>query len=258
MTHSVQLAPEVPNFYNLALFICHLFIDGNFRTGHILYDPNIFDDQLISKIDSVCPHTIPWLTTDVTEATSSHWQPPERSDHILQLIFFNPNHLQKKVNKYKHFLTFYRLFVLQSGDKGKVEKRISAVRESETNFSSSSMILDYSSKDQSFNVCDNLNEVIIIDVGENSFQATFGKYEKNWMLAINSVVEFPCTKSRNVFQHIWNPFSVNFLFNHLNGSFINFTTTICNASFHQMGRHKSIKSYKEFSLERVPIDRETA
>lgn len=83
---------KLPNFHNLALFICHLFIDGQFRNGHIFYDPNVFQvGQLISEIQSTCPTSIPWISTDVTDKPVLPWKSNERTDHILQLIFFDPN-----------------------------------------------------------------------------------------------------------------------------------------------------------------------
>lgn len=105
MTNFIQLAQNISNFNDLALFICHLFVDGHFRTGHILYNQNLFDGHLISEFNSVCPETIPWLMTDVTKTSSVLWDTKDRTDNILQLIFFEPGNSLKEIDKYKNYLT---------------------------------------------------------------------------------------------------------------------------------------------------------
>lgn len=103
-----------PNFRNLALFICYTFIGGNFRHGHILYDPNIFNDNLISEIDSNCPAQIPWQATDIIQLSLLPVNSGERTDHILQLIFLDPEHLEENISEFERFLTFYRIFIFVS------------------------------------------------------------------------------------------------------------------------------------------------
>lgn len=64
------LFPGIPNttpFHSLALFICHLFIDGKFRSGHVLYEPNALDDRIFTEIKSICPEPMPWQTIDITQ-----------------------------------------------------------------------------------------------------------------------------------------------------------------------------------------------
>lgn len=108
------LAPNIYNYYNLALFICHLFIDGQFRTGHILYDPIQLDDRLIAEVDRICPHSIPWVTTEVNRDFSLPWNSNNQTDHILQLIFIDPNHLPENIDDLKYLFAYYNLYIIQS------------------------------------------------------------------------------------------------------------------------------------------------
>lgn len=98
-------SPSISNVHNLAMFICHLFIDGNFRYCHILYDPKVFDNQLTNQIDSICLVQIPWLTSDITQGSLSPWQANERTDPVLQLIFFDPKYSTEQNNKFSEYLS---------------------------------------------------------------------------------------------------------------------------------------------------------
>lgn len=115
MISSNILAPNNLHFYNLAIFVCHLFIDGQFQTGHIIYDPNAIQvTQLITEIQANCSRSIPWLSTDVTKGPrQSPWKPYENTDHVLQLILFDPEKLSE-ISKFEKILTFYRLFIFLS------------------------------------------------------------------------------------------------------------------------------------------------
>lgn len=106
--------PNFSNFYHLAVFICNLFIDGHFWNGHILYDSNVFDVNLLNEIESVCPVYIQWLTTDITQLHSFTLRTGDQTDHIFQLIFFDPNHLEDKIGQITDYLTVYRAFILTS------------------------------------------------------------------------------------------------------------------------------------------------
>lgn len=78
-----------PNFLNLSLFICHLFAGGNFRQVQILYHPEAFDDQLYKTIESACPLQIPMIKTDISSPATYSIDQNQRTDHILQFIFFS-------------------------------------------------------------------------------------------------------------------------------------------------------------------------
>lgn len=113
----------VINYSELAIFICHLFIDGHFRTGHILFNPKIFDGHLLNEIDMICPQTIPWISTDITENVAFPWNSPSSTDHILQLIFdetkYSTGHA---VDQDWH--TIYHIFVCLLNDSDDWKKSI--------------------------------------------------------------------------------------------------------------------------------------
>lgn len=117
MPVSNQLAAKitsVSNFRNLALFVCHLVIGGQFRTGHILFDPHIFDTEFGTEIRSKCPNSIVWLMTDVTKPFSPPWQPNENTDRVLQLILMDQEHFPTDFEKLTEMFTLYRIFVFWS------------------------------------------------------------------------------------------------------------------------------------------------
>lgn len=73
---------NVSKFHNLALFLCHLFIDGHFRHVHTLYDPKIFNGQFMAEINSICPVEIPWRLADITKPSFQNVYTNDRSDHV--------------------------------------------------------------------------------------------------------------------------------------------------------------------------------
>lgn len=186
------------SFHNLALFICHLFIDGHFRNAHILYDPNVFDAHLLNEVDSVCPVQIPWLITDVTQPRSVLWQNDNRTDHILQLIFFDPNHLEDEIHQSKHHLTIYRAFIFTSDvDEFNLRAPITLVKELDRGLGLKSLIVQYKSENVQWNgENDDLGEIFDgkhTKQGEmkdnrhgNLFDRTFGKFEQNLSICIRS------------------------------------------------------------------------
>lgn len=110
----ISSAPNISNFYNLALLICQLLIDGNFRNAQILYDPQIFDGRLMDDFGSVCSSSFPWRTMDITQALPSHYNQDEHTRNDLQLIFLDPNHSADTIDQFKELFTFYSIFVLAS------------------------------------------------------------------------------------------------------------------------------------------------
>lgn len=115
-----------PNYHTLALFICHLFIDGKFRTAHYLFDPNIFDDLLISEVNSVCSDPIPTLTMDISKPIFGTTEQYAQHETIL-LIFFDPNHLPKSAIKLRRYLTFLRLFIFCTPGELDVKRTLTSI-----------------------------------------------------------------------------------------------------------------------------------
>lgn len=117
--------------HQLALFVCHLFIDGNFRSAHILYKPNVFEyNEFMAHIDSNCPEQMPLYLTDITQPWGYSWNQNESPYNVLQLIFdeFNPRNLKKSIIEFRthESLGLYQIFALSSIDSVSEEQRILA------------------------------------------------------------------------------------------------------------------------------------
>lgn len=262
MTLSNILVPNISNFHNLALFICHLFVGGSFRYGDIIYDPNVFDGHLTTQIDSICPVQVPWQITDITQSTSSYRQPNERTDHIMQLIFFNPEHFAQEIDKFNEYFTYYRIFVFLSRDEIEMEKSMSVVRKLSPTFNSLSLFCNLENGSINVYWINRNGEISDLSIGLEDhnpgpmdlFDRTFSEYDRMQPLAIrvNSVFQ----KKRGQISHHpihGRQFVANWFLSTLNGTSINMTciplrdpTT---ALFHQSVVPKHRKYYKELSLE---------
>lgn len=180
------------SFHHLVLFVCHLFIDGQFRTIHIVYDPGAhsFRTELISDIQSLCSDPIPLFITDVTKQYSTPWTPCEHTDNILQLIFFDPEHIHDD----NELSVFYHLFLFPSTTKPTI-----------IHFNYSSLALHYTSEsisvhghwipdhqddmDDKVGKCPSVSIQSIYDNGnsdefsqQNLFDLIFGEWERQWLV----------------------------------------------------------------------------
>lgn len=285
MTLSNLLYPNIsnaPSFHNLALFICHLFLDGKFRTGHILHDPGIFDNQLILDIQSNCPHLIPWQKTDIIQPFSTLWPSNQSTDNILQLIFFDPEHLPKNIVRLsKKLFVFYRLFVLLLCDDTKVQHQISAMSKVKVISNSNSLIIYQSAKNGSvcvYSITPDVKNGKEQQIGkvephfeqdrvtnvknENLFVSTFGKFEENSLMVINAFI--PNAIKSNVsgigMHEISKKlhFSINFYQTSLDAAYINLTTRSWSSSVlhHDTILPRPQSVYKELSTEYDSLDAE--
>lgn len=143
MTLSNILAPDIPNFHTLALFVCHLFIDGDFRTGHLVYDQQIIDDRLTIEVNSICKHQIPWTTTDINTPNFSQWISRENSDYILQVIVPNLTKSTQFTGELKKQLRFYRLFIFISTGNLDMNETVLALKNTGLTNDSNSLVLFY-------------------------------------------------------------------------------------------------------------------
>lgn len=275
MTLTSQLAPDIPNFHNLALFICHLFIDGSFRTGHILYDPNIFDGDFITQIDSICPHSIPWESTDIREPSLVSWTNLEHTDHILQLIFLDETNLTKDISSNSDLFTFYRLFIFPSGNETNIKNQLNAIQKTKETSDSNSLILHHSAHNSSVRVhlipindtkIDGAMRPIYVQNQqlnpnhENLYELTFGVNDRRWQITINNRIALPCNETVVRETVLLNPYHANFFSSKLKAEYINFTTPVCKIDSlsrkFQMVQHKQKKFYKELATEYDSIDSE--
>lgn len=219
----------LPNYHKLALFVCHLFIDGKFRTTHILFDPNIFDNLLISEIDSVCSDPIPLLTTDITKSSIGTAEEYAQHGPTLQLIFFDPDHLPKKTIRFRRQLAFYRLFIFCTPDEMDVKKTTTSVLQKLNLFESSNSlilslvqttntinrfwissdgaVMDYSFEDENDEATSEPTNTLRSDhssalnikqkrqmssIKPTDFNQVFEIYEKNRKFAIRALFGNPC------------------------------------------------------------------
>lgn len=242
------------NFHNLALFICHLFIDGQFRTGHILHDSNEFQiNHLIDEIDQLnCSHQIPWLLTDVTKPFSLSWKFNERNDHILQLIFFDLIQLPNAIDDFKDILTFYRLFIFTSVIGETNKKQIDMVKKLKSTKLLNSVIL-YDSKDISMFDANFEN----ISKSSGVFDSTFKPFDENWIMSIEYNYASICNLKKVFSVGSGLSFIANYLFTHLNVTYINVSTVQCTNldRVHQNVRLKhDQKFYKEITKKYEPFN----
>lgn len=295
MTISTILTTNNSSFQNLAFFICHLFIDGRFRTGHILHDPNTFPvAQFIAEIQSICPHSIPWLLTDVMEPSQLPWTSDKRTDQIVQLIFLDPDHLPTSIGDLKKFFTLYRLFVFPShggsamegpsNENTNLEHNNDVIKLAST-FDLSSLTSLRVSKNGS--VCfhwahdskttESYNQLIHeqIDLNsmslyeekckfdnENLFETIFGNIARKMKIVIDYFYVIPCDENKHV-QALnkrgeGSVSFANFLFSYLNASFMNITKWSCKSKkvIQQVARFKPRKFYKELTTEYELVENE--
>lgn len=276
MISSSLLALNVANissFYTLALFICHLFIDGNFRYGHILYDSQVFDGQFTTKIDSICSVKVPWLTTDINQPSPLPWHASERTDHILQLIFFHPDSLEEQIHKFKENFTFYRIFILCSAiDEMEMKKYISVIRNLNPSFDSNSLILSYDPRKEvvyihwtlkNGNGLESVEKMIVERDREPSaeykhlFDQTFGKYDRMQTTVIRAPGTVREKGGHKTFISFRQLFFANYFLSTLNDSYINMTliplSDIISPWKTQAVTQKQGKHHKDILLEYEPI-----
>lgn len=110
-----------PNFLNISLLICQLFVGGSFQTAHILYHKESFDDRLLR--DSPCLQRIPKITLDISRPGINDLHQNERTDHILQLIFLPGNRLIETIKPIEQLPTFYRIFIFISDQNYEAEPK---------------------------------------------------------------------------------------------------------------------------------------
>lgn len=194
--------PNVLSFRNLALLICHLFMDGQFWSGHLLYDPSIFNDHLTVEIRLICPHPIPWKMTNAMLDLTSPWDGrSDTTDNVLQLIFFDPKNLTVQMESHSIYFTFYRIFVLPQTDDIETEEQFSIIKQ--FNLDSNALIVHYDKSDSEVFI--NWLPMNDLNPGEwqptpmitdsqtklinhtNIFEQTFGEYENRRLIEINII-----------------------------------------------------------------------
>lgn len=274
--------PTFPTYYNLTIFICRLFIDGNFHTAHIIHNHNSFDGQVVFDIQSTCSEPIPWVITDVNQSFELPWTSNEPNDRILQLIFFDPDDLPKTIRDLMNVFVYYRLFVLSATDETQVQRQISSLNKVKLTSNSSSLIVHRSVDDGS--VCvhssilgeevneNNNRDISLVSpfkqdqminaANQNLFDLTFGINEQSRLMVINYFLSRAHKQNspENRIYEVWDGllFSINYYQSSLQANFINMSTNIF-GSFnvkHQIVQQEMRKFYKELTTTYDPIDAE--
>lgn len=269
------------SFHNLAIFLCHLFIDGKFRIAHVAHDSAAFDIDFLTQIETVCSEPTPWSITDVTQPFKLSWNYKFRTDSILQLIFFNPNHLTEDIKRIEKYFTFYRVFIFAASDEDQTKRIFSLIKELSPGFSASTLILHYNTTNGSTflnwlpindydygewrpreiildpNVNSNQNRKTDFVFGTSLFDRTFGEYERNRTIAINA--------QRATMDLINNKLDYEVIYYHfnLNQSYINYTyvnplTRIPTTNMMLEVKNRSMEKYKELNANVENISSENA
>lgn len=197
---------NVSSFQSLALLICHLFIDGDFRIVHVAYDQNIFDKQLTIHINSICPQMISWKFTDINSPVEVTFDQFDSLDNILQLIFLCPIFFEDYVKFFSesNFLVYYyRVFILPSTNENETENQFSVFKT--FNVGSSALLLYYDLlSDEIFMNWMSINDfdegewrptTVSINGEANMFDRTFGVYEAARSFIINVI----CVKVKFIY-----------------------------------------------------------
>lgn len=103
------------NFYNLAIFICNLFIDGNFQVVHLILDPTE-NGVHPTFIDNHPDCMIPLAATELNRMSFWDSSPDYtlRNDHILQLIIIDTDRLDEKMNILDDYQAYHRIYIVSS------------------------------------------------------------------------------------------------------------------------------------------------
>ena len=184
---------NAPKFRYLAIFICHLFASGSFRTVHIVYHPNAFDHDILTQINSICTDPVPIYLTNIDQPFKIPYQKCDTFDNILQIIFLDPEHLADEIEQFggENF-ALYRIFVFSSIDiinridqnlLFKTKNRILDIRTLILHYDESSVSVYIESEQSNENVIVIQEPIFILneetDIGiVNIFEKTFGVYER--------------------------------------------------------------------------------
>lgn len=219
--------------HHLALFICHLFIDGNFRTAHFLYKPNTFEFDWLLKIDRVCPEPIPLYLTDITLPWDWPWNADDNKDNVLQLCFFDPSQLSKDINELQSKGdAYYRVFAFDSvamADKTKGALALKALRQLPH---SNDLIVHYKPKNVSVypnnGMSTEQNPILIVDektnfAGINLFDHTFGEFERSHAIALNLLLFVDSNGVETAIRFRVDVLILHYYHQQLNNSYINMT-----------------------------------
>lgn len=265
------------NLPSLALFICHLFMNGKFQYGHFLYDSRVFNDHLTVQINSDCPLQKPWLVTDISTVFESD-QPNafEHTDHILQLIFFDPAHLIEQIAQFNDYLTFYRIFAFSTSTSTvDAHQLLSVISEMSPIFNSRPLILQYNPKIDVVQIQWTLKnqESTVFEHGnvnvsnayeqkanvEGLFDRTFGAYDRERWIEIRIPGIYRIDNGHKMVNSLYGQLYIgNFFLSRLKYSYINMTLIRDDGSSKIWPNRVVVqmphKFYRDISIDYEPFD----
>lgn len=218
---------NVTGIHQLALFICHLFIDGHFRTAHFVYKPNTFEFDWLLQMDAICPEPIPLYLSDITLPWEWPWNDKDTLNNVLQLNFFDMNNnLADDVDQLQESCAYYRVFCFPSTNLPNAEQRSFVFSTLRPFCDSNILLVDYNTKNVSTFIDSNYDSnwkssqepiVIVSDETEiehaNLFDRTFGEYERMQSIAIQRALPpsqleqttyFPYVAAETIWMHYYH------------------------------------------------------
>lgn len=259
------------NLKSMALFVCNLYISGQFGTVQFIFDSTMLNNQLIIDLNFNCPVFIPILTARSTGAQFPLSSQSKRTDQILQIILldryetpFGPKNITDRL---KDYIAFYQIYVAPVAG-----VREDLIRNLEKNYVkddfSNALLLVHNSSSGTNEMYsrENLNEPINLtnqNSMENIFAETFGKLESFSILGVLYSHGSTCHneyESRRYVFAIYQRFLTNYYAARLNISFLEGASTICEGgtqSIYVRNHPQSEYMYKELFFEMELLDNKT-
>lgn len=207
------LASSTLNFRYLTLFLCHLFADGSFQTAQIVYDSNVFNENCLTQIQSTCFNSIALKTADINQPFTLPLIKHNRGDDVLQLIFFDSNHLGEKIDQFKDLLNSYCVFVFPLTDDTNAQEQYGLINNLNSMSNKIALVLHYNvNKGTVYVYHDEKSAIITFDQdcghdGVNFFDQTFGEYKRKRSIAAqhasnseDAVVQESSVSFRNMYE----------------------------------------------------------
>lgn len=189
-----------PIFGHLALFVCHLFIDGPFHSAKLSFDHGSLNYQFLSEMESDCPTNIPWKIENLLEfkMDSEIKNQNEIDDSVLNVIWI-------EMDKFDETLTVRifpnlignQLFILNTNgkmDNMAWQRWFDRINTSKT----SSLVLLHDWISGYYNVHllfgNKFQLVFQQDHWNNGilFDQTFAKHDNKWLITIPTVNKNSC------------------------------------------------------------------
>lgn len=230
---------NVSGIHHLALFICHLFIDGHFRAAHLFHKSAAPKPNWELQTNAVCPELVPFYVTDITSPWQWPWNDKYNPNNVLQLIFFdsNSNNFAGDVYQLYKRHSYYRVFCFPSAELSNAKQRSSIFARLRLILDSKDLLVSYNTENVSVFIDSNYDSVAVprreqinfnrseIESKQaNLFDQTFGEYERLQSFVIQRVkladesahgIDTEYAKDEAIWMHYYHL--------RLNNSFINMT-----------------------------------